>query len=292
MTAAAIGRDGSRFGTFPLVAMYTLAVAASAVCYQGTLAMVPYAGTDGGYVKPAAASTVPAKVVGVFQKDASNASGAAGAINAEVATGVYSFINSGTTDAIDATMVGQPCYAVDDSTVARTAGSANTRPYAGRIVGMDGSQVLVEVGAPTPDPFGNIDVPLIAAADYSSAGQYLFVKGSSTTVNTFATNTTAGGDCLGVLQNAPASGAVGLVRLAGRTSVYASGSISAWARIASDGAGKTKAAQVTRCDASGASATAALTGSFTMGIALTAGTTDALHVILLQPMGAIPGTAA
>jgi hypothetical protein len=131
---------------------------------------------------------------------------------------------------------------------------------------------------------------LLAGEDMSSSGQYLFVKLSA--ANTVVKQDTAGGDSVGVLMNTPASGAAAIVRVAGVAPVTASGSISAGARVASTNAGKTKATQVTRCDASGSSATAALTGSFTMGIALTAGTTDAQHRVLLQPMGAVPGTAA
>lgn len=290
MTAASLGRDGSRYGTSPVVSYLTLAVAAAAICYQGTLAMVPLTGTDAGYVKPTAASTVPVRVVGVFTRDVNNGAGAAGALSAEVATGLFDFVNSSSVDAFAATDVpGTPVFAVDDQTVSRTAGSTGARPYVGRFVRMEGSKVVVEVGAPGPDAFGNVDLVLLAGGDLTGS-QYLFVKLSA--ANTVVAQDSAGGDCVGVLLNAPASGAAAIVRVAGVAPVTASGSISAGVRVASTAAGKTKASQVTRCDASGASATAALTGSFVMGIALTAGTADAQHRVLLQPMGAIPGTAA
>lgn len=291
MTAASTGRDGTRFGQYPTVSILALALAASATLYQATLVMVPLTGTDAGYCKPAAASTIPVKIVGVSTQDYDNSTGAAGAKTAEIELGVFDFVNSGAgVDAFDATVTpGTPVFAADDSTVARTPGAAGTRPYAGRFVGMTGSKVLVEVGSLAPDPWGNVDLPMTAGADLSSS-QYLFMKMSA--ANTVVAQDTAGGDSVGVLLNAPASGAVAIVRVAGVAPVTASGSISAGARVASTNAGKTKATQVTRCDASGSSATAALTGSFTMGIALTAGTADAQHRVLLQPMGAVPGTAA
>jgi hypothetical protein len=290
MTAAAIGREGARFGEHPLESTLNLPVAAATRLYQGTLVMALLIGATAGYLTPAAATTSPAKVVGVAQYDVDNSAGAAAAKYADIDVGLFTFVNSATTDAIDATMVGQPCYAADDSTVARTPGAANTRPFAGRIMGMDGSLVIVAVGGYQADPFGCVDLPFLAGADYSVAGQNLFVKAGI--LNTVLTQDAVGGDCVGVLINNPASGAIAIVRVAGKAPVIASGTVAVWSRVATTAAGKTKVAQVTRCDASGASATAALTGSYTMGLALTAGVTDTIHQVLLQPMGAIPGTAA
>lgn len=291
MTAASAAREGARFGEYPIESTLNLPLAASTRVYQGTMLMVALVGAAAGYLTPAAASAAPARVVGVCDCDVDNSSGSAGDKRADVSCGVFGFVNSSSTDAIDATMVGQPCFAVDDQTVARTPGTANTRPYAGRIVGMEGSQVLVAVGGYNPDPLGCVDLFLLAGEDLSTK-QYLFVKPSGTTVNTVVANDTAGGDCVGVLQNAPASGAVAVVRTAGKTTAIAGGSVSAWSRIASTNAGKTKAAVSGRTDTSDAGASNdALAGSFCLGIALTAGTADAQHQILLQPMGAIPQTA-
>jgi DNA mismatch repair ATPase MutL len=56
---------------------------------------------------------------------------------------------------------------------------------------------------------------------------------------------------------------------------------------------KAKAAVTTKCDASGASATAALTGSFCMGMTLEESTgDDDLALIDVHPSGALPGTLA
>lgn len=289
MSSSSTGRNAARLGEYPSVAAYTLPVAAAAVIYQATLVMVPYAGTDNGYLKPAAAGSVPCRIVGVAQRDCDNSAGAAGVKTVDVAVGVFGFENSSSTDAITAAMVGQPCYAADDATVARTRGTTGQRPYAGRVVLIEDGKVYVEVGTPR-DADGIFDIPLVAAADYSTTGQFLFMGVNSSGQAVLAS--AAGQDVVGVLQNAPASGAIGLVRMGGTSQVYAGGTVAAGSTVATTSGGKTKAAQVTRCDASGASATAALTGSFAMGTALTAGSTDALHYVYLSRMGAIPGTAA
>ncbi len=285
MTAAAIGREGARYGEHPLESTLNLPVAAATRVYQGTMLMALLVGATAGYLTPAAATTSPAKVVGVAQTDVDNSAGAAGAKAADVDVGLFTFINSATTDAIDATMIGQPCYAVDDSTVARTPGTANTRPFAGRIMGMDGSLVIVAVGGYQPDPHGNVDLAFLAGGDLTGA-QFLFMKGSGTTANTVVTQTVAGGDNIGVLQNAPANGAIAIVRVVGKTSVVGSAAVNPWARVASTNAGKSKAAAATTVS------TADVVASYVAGFALTLGAADTVHQIYLQPMGVIPTTAA
>lgn len=289
MTAASKDRDAGRHGQYPVESKLAVAVAAAAVIFQGTLVAVPLSGTNAGYAVPAAASAVKHKVIGVAALPADNTDGSAGALTAEVETGVFEFINSSSTDAIDATMVGQPCYAVDDQTVARTPGTAGTRPYAGRIVGMEGAKVLVQVGGAQPDPFGNVDLPLLAGADLSTTGINRFVKLSA--ANTVVAQDANGGDSIGVLMNSPANGAVAIVRVAGVAPVIASGSISAGVRVGSDTAGRTAAVTSARVDTSDAgAANDALRGGFCQGVALTAGASDTIHQVLLQPMGAIPQT--
>lgn len=285
MTAASLAREGARFGEHPVESTLNLPVAASTRIYQGTLLMALLVGATAGYLTPAAATTSPAKVVGVAQYDVDNSAGAAGAKYADVDVGLFSFVNSATTDAIDATMIGQPCYAADDQTVARTPGAANTRPFAGRIMGMDGTKVVVAVGGYQPDPHGSVDLAFLAGGDLSAA-QFLFMKGSGTTANTVVTQTVAGGDNIGVLQNAPANGAIAIVRVGGKTSVVGSAAVNPWARVASTNAGKSKAAAATTVS------TADVVASYVSGFALTLGAADAVHQIYLQPMGVIPTTAA
>lgn len=284
MTAASTAREGARFGAFPCEFNLTVPVAASTTIYQGTLVAIPLTGTNAGYAIPAAAAVGAAKVIGVAQMDYDNSAGAAGAIYAEVGVGTFDFVNSATTDALDATMVGMPCYAVDDSTVARTPGTAGTRPFAGRVVGMSGSKVLVTVGGAQTDPQGNIDLPLLAGADLSTTGQYLFMKMSA--ANTVVAQDTAGADSVGVLLNAPTSGAIAIVRVAGIAPVTASTTISAGARIASTSSGTSKAAVAGTVSGSN------VVGSYTLGVALTAGAAAAQHRVFLAFSGVIPTTAA
>lgn len=284
MTAATIGREGARFGAFPSEANLTVPVAASTMIYQGTLVGVPLTGLNAGYAIPAAAAVGPVKIVGVAQCDADNTAGAAGAVSVELGQGLFDFANSAGADAIDAAMLGQPCFAVDDATVARTAGAAGTRPFAGRVVGVVGAKVIVQVGGPQVDPFGNVDLALLAGADLSVSGQYLFMKLAG--ANTVVTQDTSGADCVGVLLNAPTSGAVAIVRVAGVAPVTAGGAISAGARIASTNTGTTKPASAGTVTGSN------VVGSFTLGVALTAGAVAAQHRVLLAFSGVIPTTAA
>lgn len=69
---------------------------------------------------------------------------------AKVVPGIFSWNNSAGLDAIGNGNIGQPCYMVDDQTVALTDGSS-TRSVAGMIVGMDGTQVIVSTSPAIPD---------------------------------------------------------------------------------------------------------------------------------------------
>jgi hypothetical protein len=97
-----------------------------------------------------------------------------------------------------------------------------------------------------------------------------------------------------VLLNAPNTGAVAIVRRRGPARVIFSAAVAENALVAvTVTTGKAKAAVTTKCDASGASATAALTGSFCMGMTLEESTgDDDLALIDVHPSGALPGTLA
>lgn len=260
-------------------------VAASAILYNGALVALNLS----GYAVPADATTAGLRVIGVASAKADNTGGSAGAIKVRVERGVFGMKNSATVQALSAADVGRPCFAVDDCTVARTP-SMGARPYCGRVyeIGDDGL-VYVEIDG-QGDTSDTNDVFVLAGADLSSTGQHLFVElGSGGTVTVC---NAAGEDALGVCQNAPASGAMAIVRTRGRSVVIASASVTTGAKIATTNAGKSKTAVAATCDSSGASATAAISGSHVMGRAMTDGATDTAHYVYLHPMGFCGATSA
>jgi hypothetical protein len=239
-----------------------------------------------GYATPAA-TTAGLVVLGRAEDTVDNSAGAAGDLNINVRRGVFRFTNSSSTGALTQADVGKVCYVVDDVTVSRL--DAGTRPIAGKVIAVDSNGVWVETGIMSSDP-RVIDLYLPAGEDMSSTGQYLFVKNSSGSV---VKNDTAGGDCVGVLQNAPANAAIAIVRTHGPTSLIASGSINALTLIKSNNAGKSAAAAAGTVNTNDAGSTSdPVVGSFVMGRAIAAGTTDTAHAVLLHPMGVIPTTAS
>jgi hypothetical protein len=107
-------------------------VAANVTCYQGGLAMLV-----NGYAQPGAAA-VGAIGLGRFEYTVSNLGGAAGAVSVKVRAGVFKYATLTTTaDIILPAQIGQPCYIVDDQTVAATNGGT-TRSVAGTVWQVDG----------------------------------------------------------------------------------------------------------------------------------------------------------
>jgi hypothetical protein len=262
-------------------------LAAAARVYQGALVALNQAGT----LVPASADN-SLFVVGVAEEEKDNTSGAASALSLVPRRGCFPFANSATTDALSAADVGRPCYVVDDTTVART-NPIGARPVAGIVAGIDADGgVLVEVGSQSRDHNGNCDHLVLAGADLSSTGQNRFVSLNSSGAAVLAA--TAGMIAFGVLLNAPASGAVAIVRRRGLCRVVFSAAVAENILVAVTAtSGKAKAAVTAKCDASGASATAAITGSFCMGMTLEESTgDDDLALIDLHPSGALPGTLA
>lgn len=90
----------------------TFPVAASTTIYKGTMVALDTAGRATPYT--AALGVAP---VGIATEKANNSSGAAGAINVEVETGVHLMVNDGTATVVDPTHLGQPAYGQDDQTV-------------------------------------------------------------------------------------------------------------------------------------------------------------------------------
>lgn len=123
-------RMGSNF-SFP--------VATNTEIFQGALVAL----NATGFLVPGSTSTtlIP---VGVAKEHVDNNPGANGDLRCEVESGVYRFNNSAAADAIALDDVGDPCFIVDDNTVALTNGGA-TRSRAGIIVDVDAEGVWVKI---------------------------------------------------------------------------------------------------------------------------------------------------
>lgn len=288
MTALAANFPRKRVGNDVINPLrLAIGLAAAAHVYQGALVAINEAGT----LVPASADNT-LFIVGVAEEEKDNTLGAASALSTVPRRGCFPFTNSATTDALSTADIGRPCYVVDDTTVART-NPLGSRPVAGIVAGIDaGGGVLVEVGAITRDHNGNCDHLVLAGEDLSTTGQNRFVSLNNSGAAVLAA--TAGMVAFGVLLNAPASGAVAIVRRRGLCRVVFSAAVAENILVAVTAtSGKAKAAVTTKCDASGASATAALTGSYCMGLTLKESTGDNdLALIDLHPSGALPGTLA
>lgn len=281
MTAASAEVNTPKKGADAVPAVLSLPMAAVKI-WKGSLVAI----NNSGYATPAA-TTVGLVAIGRAEETVDNSAGSAGDLNIQVCRGIHRFANSSSTGAITQADVGKVCYVVDDSTVSRL--DAGTRPIAGKVLEVDSSGVWVETGIMSSDP-RVVDAYLTAGEDMSSTGQYLFVKNSSGSV---VKNDTAGGDCVGVLQNAPANAAIAIVRMHGPTNVIASGSINALTLVKSDNAGKTAAVSLGVVNTNDAgSTTDPVIGSYCQGRAITAGSTGNGHAIFLHQMGVVPTTAA
>lgn len=113
-------------------------VKASAVIFAGAMAAVDAS----GFAVPAA-SVAAHRVLGMAERQSDNTGGANGAIRVPVRTGIFQYDNSASADLIGLKDIGQPCYVVDDHTVALTSNSA-ARPIAGTIFDVDQLGVWVE----------------------------------------------------------------------------------------------------------------------------------------------------
>jgi hypothetical protein len=263
----------------------SLPVAASTLIYAGAQVAV---NTAGNAVPASADPTL--HVMGVAEARADNSSGLAGAIRVIIRRGAMGMRNSATTDAITSADVGRPCYAVDDQTVARTS-AGGTRPVSGLVNCIDNGLVYVEIGSAGVGAEGSsnvVDVEALAGATLTAA-QYLFVKLDT---NGAAVLAGAGERAFGVLQNAPASGAVAIIRVFGLTNVIAGATTTRGGQLASDAAGKAKNAVNATCDSSGASATAVISGSFMLGTGLVVGSANVAMQMLFNPVGSVGATAA
>lgn len=267
-------------------------VAAATTIYLGALVATLIGGS--GYATNATADNTY-RVVGVAAVRAENTTaagyGAAGDISVEVERGVFPFANSSSVDAVTAADVGELCYVVDNNTVARTS-SGGLRPVAGYVSRIENGMVWVEIGASVSNAAGHIDLLFPAAADYSTTGQYraMALNGSSKWVAVVA----AGAKAQGILLNAPVQDAIAIVRVFGPVQALAGDTIADGAYCAvevTNGRMKTAVA-ATVAGGSGDPTNDAVVGSHVLGFALSDGTTGSLFRMFVNPMGAIPTTAA
>lgn len=286
-----VPRKSQGIGVAIIALMAAMPVAAATTIHMGALVAL----NPSGYLVNASADA-SLRVVGVYQdgiNSIDNSAGAAGDLTCKPTRGAFYFANSSSTDAVTDGDAGRACYVVDNNTVARTS-AYGVRPVAGRVLGVDDLGVLVEVG-PACDPQADCDLLVLASEDLSAKQFYAVDLANSSGVAKAALVSAAGQRVAGILQNAPVSGAVAIVRPLGCGRVsrcVAGGAITSGASVASTSAGKLKAARALTADASGASATAASTASCAIGILLVTAAADLDVVpVLLSALGVVPTTA-
>lgn len=282
MTALSASRVLRRSGSQAVsMRLKSAPVAASTIIYGGSIVAINQA----GYAVPASADPT-LFVVGVAVATADNSAGAAADVLVDIERGVFSMNNSSSTSALTDNDIGRVCYAADDNTVARIT-AIGTLPPVGKCMGLDGSDVLVEVGLLSQSE--NVhDLLIVAGADLSTTGQTRFVALNSSGAVVLAA--TAGQAALGVLLNAPASGAVAIVRRRGLVRMLAEEAITEGVNIAvAVTTGRAKIATASSAN----TGTGVITGSFVMGQALeeSSGAAD-LFLVDIHPIGAVPGTLA
>ena len=284
MTASSQNNKVTTLGAHALVDRLTpMKVKASTHVFLGALLALTLAGV----LVPASADP-SLRVVGYADAEADNSTGADGDLLLSPVRGALLVQNSASTDALTDADVGRRCYVVDDRTVARSS-NLGARPVAGRVVGITSAGVYVEVGV-DPEATSAIDLFLPAGADLSSSQYLAVVLGSGGTVTA---NSTAGGDCMGILQNAPANGAIAIVRVAGASKWITAAAVTVGILLESNNVGQAVAAVTGRTNTGdGGAANDPLIGGFVMGRALSAGGTAVAAQALVDPMGAIPQTAS
>lgn len=288
MVALAAARNSLKYNPDVCPENIVVPVAASTRIYQGALV-----GIDINGRAVAGTSNASARIIGRAENEANNSSGSAGAINVTVRQGVYYFANSSSTDAVVAADVGRFCYVVDDQTVSRTSGNG-ARNHAGVVIAVSSDDgVAVWIGAPA-ELCAPTEIEILAGEDLSSY-QYSGVKLNSSGALVRAG---AGEFAIGILQNAPANGAVGIVRIAGVSVMKADGTgVTRGDRVscAANGVGRASLAQAsglahTNTSDAGAS-TDPLIGAAIIGIALTTAAAGANFNVLLTHSGAVATTA-
>ncbi len=141
MAALTTERDTRKRGPHSQLDELDLPVAASAIIYAGALVCLNAA----GYAVPGATATT-LTAAGRAEETVDNGSGANGDKRIKVFRGVFKYANLGADQIVQADLLKQNCYVVDDQTVAKTNGT-NTRSLAGTVMDIDSDGVWVKVGA-------------------------------------------------------------------------------------------------------------------------------------------------
>lgn len=286
----ALARSAARKSMTPsavspiLVALFAMPVAASTTIYQGAMVAL----NQSGYLVNASADN-SLRVVGMLDgPTVDNGAGAAGDLSALPTRGAFYFVNSATTDAVTDADLGRACYVVDNNTVSRTS-ALGVRPVAGRVIGVDDNGVLVELGA-LLDPQNDADVLILANANLTAKQFHLMDLANNSGAAAVVACTAAGQRIAGILQNAPASGAVAVLRPLGcgrMSKCIAGGAITAGDTIGTKNDGRAKTGVAS--SVSGATTV----GSNAGGIALSTTSSDGdVFTVLLSSFGLPPTTAA
>jgi hypothetical protein len=253
-------------------------VAASTHLYTGALLGLNVSGN----LVPAGATAK--KILGRCEAEADNSAGIAGAITARVRQGVFKYANSATTDALTSADEGYACFAVDDQTVARTD-SNGTRPRAGTVISVETDGVWVQVMFDTIGDQGDSTMIDLIAADNFALTPFVAITVYNDSGVGKAKTAVAGDPAVGILQNTPVAGAVAKIRVSGKSTAYASGSINPGVVVASTANGQLKAAVAFTAPSNSTS-----NASTPIGVALTLGSTNNAFQVLLRPTGPIPST--
>ena len=263
---------------------FAIPLQALARVYKGSAVAINLVGT----LVPASADPT-LQVVGVAEDGVNNTTGLS--LTAIPLIGNFYFSNSGTTDAITDGDIGKLCFAADDNTAARTS-ALGTRPVLGRVVGVDTNGVLVAVGMEPYNADGSVDLLVPAGADLSALRHHpVKLSGAGGSVAVVAA-TVAGEQPLGILQNAPANGAVARVRISGISLIVLGDTLTQGMKIAVEAtSGRAKEAVAGTVDTSGG-AVEDLTGSYAFGFLTTGGADGAPGLCFVNHMGAIPTAAA
>ncbi len=288
MTALSAARNTKKYNPDVAPELISVPVAASTRIYQGSLV-----GIDANGRAVAGVSVASSRILGQAIEESNNSAGAAGDKSVRVRMGVFYFANSSSTDAITAAHVGMPCYAVDDDQVALTSNSG-ARRRAGIVVEVSSTDgVAVWLGSQA-ELSPACDLFFIAGEDLST---YQFSAVKRATGDNTVTRAGAGEFAIGVLQNAPANGAVAHVRVAGVTTMKADGTgVTRGDRISCAANGLARAtaaaasgtAHVNTSDAG--AATDPVIGANVIGIALSTAAASANTTVLLTHSGLVPTT--